>query len=181
MMERSFVSLRAVRLAVVLIAGLALAACSNTPKPEDQLGANGAGGAGGRGIAATPGSAKDFSANVGDIVYFSTDQTDLSPEAQQTLANQARWLQQYSQYTITIEGHADERGTREYNIGLGSKRATSVKEFLSRNGVQAARIRTISYGKERPVAVCNDISCWSQNRRAQTVLNARGGGVAQAN
>jgi peptidoglycan-associated lipoprotein len=181
MMERSLVSLRAARLAAVLIAGLALAACSNTPKPEDQLGANGAGGVGGRGIAATPGSAKDFSANVGDIVYFSTDQTDLSPEAQQTLANQARWLQQYSQYTITIEGHADERGTREYNIGLGSKRSTSVKEFLSRNGVQAARIRTISYGKERPVAVCNDISCWSQNRRAQTVLNARGGGVAQAN
>jgi peptidoglycan-associated lipoprotein len=179
-MIRSLVSLRATRLAAVLIAGLALAACSNTPKPEDQLGANGAGGAGGRG-SATPGSAKDFSANVGDIVYFSTDQTDLSPEAQQTLANQARWLQQYSQYTITIEGHADERGTREYNIGLGSKRATSVREFLGRNGVQASRIRTISYGKERPVAVCNDISCWSQNRRAQTVLNARGGGVASAN
>ena len=180
-MFSSLVSLRTARMAAVLLAGFAISACSNTPKPEDQLGANGAAGAGGRGIAATPGSAKDFSANVGDIVYFSTDQTDLSPEAQQTLANQARWLQQYAQYTITIEGHADERGTREYNIGLGSKRATSVKEFLARNGVQGSRIRTISYGKERPVAVCNDISCWSQNRRAQTVLNARGGGVASAN
>jgi len=113
---------------------------------------------------------------VGDIVYFSTDQTDLSPEAQQTLAGQARWLQRYSQYTITIEGHADERGTREYNIGLGAKRAESVKNFLARNGVSSGRIRTISYGKERPVAVCNDISCWSQNRRAQTVLNSRGVG-----
>ena len=128
-----------------------------------------------------PAPPKDFSQNVGDIVYFSTDQTDLTPEAQQTLSNQARWLQQYSQYSITIEGHADERGTREYNIGLGSKRAESVRAFLARNGITAGRIRTISYGKERPVAVCNDISCWSQNRRAQTVLNNRGGGVARAN
>jgi peptidoglycan-associated lipoprotein len=125
---------------------------------------------------AKPGSSQDFAQNVGDIVYFSTDATDLSPEAQQTLAGQARWLQQYSQYTITIEGHADERGTREYNIGLGAKRAESVKSFLARNGVSSARIRTISYGNERPVAVCNDISCWSQNRRAQTVLNSRGVG-----
>ena len=93
--------------------------------------------------------------------------------SQQTLANQARWLQQYSQYTITIEGHADERGTREYNIALGAKRAQAVRNFLAQHGINAARIRTISYGKERPVAVCNDISCWSQNRRAQTVLNSR--------
>ena len=162
----------------ILAAMLAIAACSNTPKPEDQL--NGGLGANTKGPA-TPGSARDFSQNVGDIVYFSTDQTDLTPEAQQTLSNQARWLQQYAQYSITIEGHADERGTREYNIGLGSKRAESVRSFLARNGIAAARIRTISYGKERPVAVCNDISCWSQNRRAQTVLNNRGGGVAKAN
>ena len=106
-------------------------------------------------------------------VYFTTDSVDLSPEAQQTLANQARWLQQYAQYTITIEGHADERGTREYNIALGAKRATAVRTYLAQHGINAQRIRTISYGKERPVAVCNDISCWSQNRRAQTVLNSR--------
>ena len=83
-------------------------------------------------------------------------------------------MQQYAQYTVTIEGHADERGTREYNIALGARRATTVRDFLARNGISPQRIRTISYGKERPVAVCNDISCWSQNRRAQTVLNNRG-------
>lgn len=173
--------LKGLRLAAILAAALTVAACSNTPKPDGELGANAGGiGAGGRGGPATPGSARDFSVNVGDIVYFSTDSVDLTPEAQQTLSNQARWLQQYSQFTITIEGHADERGTREYNIGLGSKRAETVRAFLARNGVGAARVRTTSFGKERPVAVCNDISCWSQNRRAQTVLNNRGGGVAQA-
>jgi peptidoglycan-associated lipoprotein len=149
-----------------ILMALALAACSDTPKPESEIG--------GRMSPATPGTARDFAVNVGDIVYFSTDSVDLSPEAQQTLANQARWLQQYSQYTITIEGHADERGTREYNIALGAKRSQAVRTYLSQHGVTAARIRTVSYGKERPVAVCNDISCWSQNRRAQTVLNSRG-------
>jgi peptidoglycan-associated lipoprotein len=156
-------------MAAVAIAG-GLAACSQTPKPEEAFGAYGKGGP------ATPGSSRDFSVNVGDIVYFSTDSTDLSPEAQQTVANQARWLQKYAQYTITIEGHADERGTREYNIALGARRAQAVRDFLARNGINAGRVRTISYGKERPVAVCNDISCWSQNRRAQTVLNSRGAG-----
>ena len=164
--------MRHLRIAAIVMAGLAVAACSNTPKPDSQLGQGGAGY--GRGTA-TPGSAKEFSQNVGDIVYFSSDSVDLSPEAQKTLQGQARWLQQYAQYTITIEGHADERGTREYNIALGARRAESVKVFLARNGVSAARLRTISYGKERPVAVCNDISCWSQNRRAQTILN---GGAA---
>ena len=164
---------RGARLAMVTLLALSAAACANQgAKPGDEVRL----GPGYGRTPATPGSPRDFSANVGDIVYFSTDQTDLSPEAQQTLTNQARWLQQYAQYTITIEGHADERGTREYNIGLGSKRAESVKQFLIRNGVSAARIRSISYGKERPVAVCNDISCWSQNRRAQTVLNSRGAG-----
>ena len=157
----------AIRGAGVLLVGLALAACSNNPKPENELGSSG------RHSPATPGSTRDFAVNVGDIVYFTTDSTDLSPEAQQTLSNQARWLQQYSQYTITIEGHADERGTREYNIALGAKRAQTVRNYLAQHGVNGSRIRTVSYGKERPVAVCNDISCWSQNRRAQTVLNSR--------
>jgi peptidoglycan-associated lipoprotein len=163
------------RMLLAVTLALTAGACANQgPGPEDAaLGPGGLGSARGH---ARPGSARDFAQNVGDIVYFSTDQTELSPEAQQTLAGQARWLQRYSQYTITIEGHADERGTREYNIGLGAKRAESVKNFLARNGVSRARIRTISYGKERPVAVCNDISCWSQNRRAQTVLNSRGVG-----
>ena len=168
----------AARAAAALVVLGALTACANKDLQPDgaQLGP-------GKGPA-TPGSQRDFAQNVGDIVYFSTDQTDLSPEAQQTLQAQARWLNQYQQYTITIEGHADERGTREYNIALGAKRATSSREFLVRSGVSASRIRTISYGKERPVAVCNDISCWSQNRRAQTVLNSRtaaaaGGGAVQ--
>ena len=166
------------RLARVLLGvsvAVALSACANqNPKPEDAR--FGPGGLGSSRSNAKPGTSQDFSQNVGDIVYFSTDQTELSPEAQQTLGNQARWLQKYAQFTITIEGHADERGTREYNIGLGAKRAESVKRYLAQNGIAAARIRTISYGKERPVAVCNDISCWSQNRRAQTVLNSRGAG-----
>ena len=154
------------RIASALVLALALAACSNTPKPDSELSF-------GKGAPATPGTARDFAVNVGDIVYFTTDSVDLSPEAQKTLTNQVRWLQQYAQYTITIEGHADERGTREYNIALGARRAQTVRNFLAQHGVNAQRIRTISYGKERPVAVCNDISCWSQNRRAQTVLNTR--------
>jgi peptidoglycan-associated lipoprotein len=156
---------RAVFLCTALAVGFALAGCANNPRPEDM--------ANNRNGAAPPGSPRDFAVNAGDLVYFSTDSTDLSPEAQQTLTNQARWLKQYAHYTITIEGHADERGTREYNIALGAKRAQAVRDFLARNGINAARIRTVSYGKERPVAVCNDISCWSQNRRAQTVLNSR--------
>ena len=151
------------QLVATIAVALLLAACSNTPKPESELGRN---------SPATPGSSRDFAVNVGDIVYFSTDSTDLTPEAQQTLTNQARWLQQYAQYSIMIEGHADERGTREYNIALGARRAQSVRSFLASRGIDASRMRTISYGKERPVAVCNDISCWSQNRRAVTVLNA---------
>ncbi len=130
----------------------------------------------GNGAPAKPGTRRDFAQNVGDLVYFTTDSTDLTPEARQTLTQQARWLNQYPKYTITVEGHADERGTREYNLALGARRATAVKTFLSRQGVDARRMRTISFGKERPVAVCNDISCWSQNRRVQTVLNNRGAG-----
>ena len=163
--------------AIACLFALAVAACSQSQKSLDaagaRLNANGSGGA-----PARPGSRRDFSQNVGDIVYFTTDSTDLTPEAQQTLSKQARWLGQYPQYTITIEGHADERGTREYTIALGARRAQSVRNFLSRSGVDARRIRTLSYGKERPVAVCNDISCWSQNRRAQTILNNRGGGAS---
>jgi len=122
--------------------------------------------------AATPGSQQEFVVNIGDRVFFESDQTELSPQAIATLEKQARWLQQYNRYAFTIEGHADERGTREYNIALGARRAQSVRTFLASRGIDASRMRTISYGKERPVAVCNDISCWSQNRRAVTVLNA---------
>jgi peptidoglycan-associated lipoprotein len=163
-MELSTWRKKALGLCAAVVVGLAISACANNPRPEDLANKNGP---------APPGSARDFAINAGDLVYFSTDSVDLTTEAQQTLANQARWLQEYSQYTITIEGHADERGTREYNIALGAKRAQAVRDYLARHGINAGRIRTVSYGKERPVAVCNDISCWSQNRRSQTVLNSR--------
>ena len=151
---------------------LLVAACANKDAADANSSLLGPGGKGGP---VTPGTQRDFAVNVGDIVYFSSDSTDLTPESQTTLQKQSKWLAQYAQFTVTIEGHADERGTREYNIALGARRATTVRNFLAQNGVQAARLRTVSYGKERPVAVCNDISCWSQNRRAQTVLNSRAG------
>jgi peptidoglycan-associated lipoprotein len=155
--------IRGVPLAVVLMAGLALGACANNPADNAQANAAGA---------ATPGSQQDFVVNVGDRVFFETDQTDLTPQARETLDKQAQWLGRYNRYSFTIEGHADERGTREYNLALGARRAQTVRDYLVSRGVQAQRMRTISYGKERPVAVCDDISCWSQNRRAVTVLNA---------
>ena len=120
---------------------------------------------------ASPGSQQDFIVNVGDRVFFESDSSELTPQARATLDKQAQWLTNYSQYgQFTIEGHADERGTREYNIALGARRAQAVRDYLVSRGIQGQRMRTISYGKERPVAVCNDISCWSQNRRAVTVL-----------
>ena len=109
--------------------------------------------------------------NVGDRVFFAVDQTTLSPTARATLDKQAQWLALYPQYQLTIEGHADERGTREYNLGLGARRSTAVRDYLVSRGVDASRLNTISYGKERPVAVCNDESCWSQNRRSVSVIN----------
>ena len=156
--------LQGLKVAAVLAVALSMGACANK---------NGLGGAdGAMAGAATPGSQQDFVVNVGDRVFFESDQSDLSPQAAATLDKQVQWLQTYSRYTFTIEGHADERGTREYNIALGARRAQSVSNYLVSRGIDAQRMRTISYGKERPVAVCNDISCWSQNRRAVTVLNA---------
>ncbi len=160
---------RGLKLAFALTAALGMAACSKNP--ADEAGAGGLGGAGAS--AATPGSQQDFVVNVGDRVFFETDSSDLTSTAQATLDKQARWLQQYGRYTFTVEGHADERGTREYNIALGQRRAEVTKNYLAARGVSASRMHIISYGKERPVAVCDDISCWSQNRRAVTVL---GGG-----
>jgi peptidoglycan-associated lipoprotein len=150
------------RFAAFLLAALAVAGCASKPT-EDIVGVAGA---------AAPGSPQDFVVNVGDRVFFETDSTDLTPQSRSTLDKQAQWLQQYNRYAFTIEGHADERGTREYNIALGARRAQTVRDYLSARGVQVSRMRTISYGKERPVAVCDDISCWSQNRRAVTVINA---------
>jgi peptidoglycan-associated lipoprotein len=155
--------MRGAKLVAILAVALSMAACAN--KPENEAQANAAG-------MATPGSQQDFVVNVGDRVFFETDSTELTPQSRATLDKQAQWLTNYSQYAFTIEGHADERGTREYNIALGARRAQVARDYLVSRGIQAQRMRTISYGKERPVAVCNDISCWSQNRRAVTVLNA---------
>jgi peptidoglycan-associated lipoprotein len=155
-------------LAIALVASLAIAGCGTkkTPNSAADLGL----GAG----AATPGSAQDFTVNVGDRIFFDTDSSVIRSDGQATLAKQAVWLNQYKNYRITIEGHADERGTREYNLALGARRAAATRDFLISKGVTGSRMKTISYGKERPVAVCDDISCWSQNRRAVTVLNGAG-------
>jgi peptidoglycan-associated lipoprotein len=154
--------IRAAKLIGFFALALAAAGCANKPNDPGQAGVGGS---------ATPGSQQDFVVNVGDRVFFESDSTELTPQSIGTLEKQAQWLQMYGQYSFTIEGHADERGTREYNIALGARRAQTVRDYLISRGVQAQRMRTISYGKERPVAVCNDISCWSQNRRAVTVLN----------
>ena len=161
---------RGLKLVFALTAALSMAACSKNPDDANGLGGVGGLGAGGAGMA-TPGSQQDFISNVGDRVLFETDSSELTSVGQATLEKQARWLQQYSRYAFTMEGHADERGTREYNFALGARRAETAKNYLIAKGVAASRIRTISYGKERPVAVCDDISCWSQNRRAVTVLS----------
>ena len=151
---------RAARFAVFIAAALAISGCAKEPA-ETALAAG----------AATPGSQQDFVVNVGDRVFFETDSSELTERARATLDKQSQWLNLYNRYAFTIEGHADERGTREYNIALGARRAQTVREYLVSRGIAAQRMHTISYGKERPVAVCNDISCWSQNRRAVTVLN----------
>ena len=154
---------------IALVAALAIAGCASkkTPNSAADLGLNGAG-------TATPGSAQDFTVNIGDRIFFDTDSSSIRADAQTTLSRQAQWLNQYRQYAIVIEGHADERGTREYNLALGARRAAATRDFLVSKGVAANRLKTISYGKERPVAVCDDISCWSQNRRAVTTLSGAG-------
>ena len=166
-MMPSFTTPRAFKFAALIAMTLGAAACSSKPDGADAFAAGGG--------AATPGSARDFAVNVGDRVFFETDSTDLTSTAIATLDKQAQWLSRYPRYTFLIEGHADERGTREYNFSLGSRRAQVVRDYLASRGISAARIRSVSYGKERPVAVCNDISCWSQNRRAVTVLDGGAG------
>ncbi len=158
----------------LLAAGLALtlAACSSADKPQLDANAGNAAlsGGAGQGGPAVPGSERDFILNVGDRVHFLVDQWSLTPQAQETLRRQAAWLQRYPSVTVRIEGHADERGTREYNLALSARRAQAVKNFLVSQGVAASRISTIAYGKERPVALCDAERCWAQNRRAVTVI-----------
>jgi len=116
------------------------------------------------------GSAEDFRVNVGDRVLFAYDRKDINEDGRATLKKQADWLAKYPSVTVTVEGHCDERGTREYNIALGARRANSVREFLVSSGVSAQRIKTVSYGKEKGGCSISDESCWSQNRRGITVV-----------
>ncbi len=165
--------------AMVLVAMLGLAACNN----PDRFGAGGPGGVGGPGgiaqggfgSASDPKSAAYFNQTVGDRVFFAVDQNTLSDQARATLTGQAGWLNANPSYAVIVEGHADEQGTREYNLALGARRASAAQNFLVSQGVAANRIRTVSYGKERPIAICSDEDCYSRNRRAVTVLSAGAG------
>ncbi len=161
---RSVTPLLAVlRAAALVVLVVAVAACSRNGAGGTGVGNLGPGGG-------APGSQQEFLVSVGDRVFFETDSSNLTPTALATLDKQAQWLNQYRNYRILIEGHADERGTREYNIALGARRAAVVVNYLVSKGVDQRRITSKSFGKERPVAICNDISCWSQNRRAVTVV-----------
>lgn len=170
--------MRTLTKAALLIAALGTAACTS----PDRFGPGGADGAGGPGAttgidqsalgaAGDPRSPTYFSQTIGDRVFFVVDQSSLTPEAQSTLDAQAEWLLTNTDYQAVIEGHADEQGTREYNVALGARRANAVREYLVSRGIAGSRLRTVSYGKERPVAVCSDESCYSQNRRAVTVIS----------
>jgi peptidoglycan-associated lipoprotein len=160
-------TLRSLKLVAALGIALAVGACASDKA------ANGAGDMAGLGAggAATPGSTQDFTTNVGDRVFFESDSSELTSTSTATLDKQAQWLNQYKSYAILIEGHADERGTREYNFALGQRRAQATRDYLVSKGVAASRLSTKSWGKEKPVATCDDISCWSQNRRAVTTLS----------
>ena len=166
---------RAFAVACLLSGALFLAACSSTPQTQPPPGAGagaGAGGPGGVGMgAAVPGSQQDLAQTAGDRVFFAFDRSDISPEAQQTLERQAHWLQRYPNVTVTIEGHCDERGTREYNLALGERRANAAKQVLVAAGIPASRISTISYGKDRPVVPGSNEEAWAQNRVAITTVN----------
>jgi peptidoglycan-associated lipoprotein len=151
------------KFAAICCCFLALAACSKKNTPDLEAGTGGIG-------QARPGSEQDFATNVGDRIYFIVDQSDLTPEGQEILTKQAQWLQRYPNVVVQVEGHSDERGTREYNIALSARRATATREFLIAQGVNPRRISSIAYGKERPAALCDAEQCWTQNRRAVTVI-----------
>jgi peptidoglycan-associated lipoprotein len=161
--------------ALLIVAALGLSACAN----PDRYGAAGAGAGGidaaGLGSPSDPRSVAYFNQTIGDRVHFAVDQSVLTAEAQQILAQQAAWMSQNTEYSAIIEGHADEQGTREYNLALGERRANAVREFLISQGVAGSRLRTISYGKERPLEICSDETCYAKNRRAVTVLTAGAG------
>ncbi len=144
-----------------LAAMFLIAACSNS---NDQQTASAAT------TSVAPGTVGDFRQNVGDRIFFDTDGSTVREDGRQTLNRQAEWLKKYPNYQITIEGHCDERGTREYNLALGERRANAARQYLIAQGIPAARLKTVSYGKERPDPVGSDEAAWSRNRRAVTAL-----------
>lgn len=156
-----------------LMAALAMVAACSSSKPETTAstssGTTVAAPAAATGV--TPGSKEDFIVNVGDRVFFGFDRFDLSPEATATLDRQAGWLKNYQDKVVTIEGHADERGTREYNLALGERRANAVKNYLVALGVNPSRVQTVSLGKEKPAVLGSNEAAWAQNRRGVTVIN----------
>ncbi len=164
--------------AAVLLLVLATAACTNPDRFGGGAGGAGAGGADGTGIGAgVAGSASDptsplfFNQTIGDRVLFVVDTSTITPTGQAILDGQAQWLLTNADYRAIVEGHADEQGTREYNLALGQRRANAVREYLVSRGVPSGRLQVTSFGKERPIAVCSDESCYAQNRRAVTVLS----------
>jgi peptidoglycan-associated lipoprotein len=177
---------------ICALAGLALAACESSPEVNSSAtgdgsasgasaGQAGTGGPVSSGVvsqqvgAQSPGSAEDFVVNVGDRVLFGFDRFDLSPEARTVIENQVIWLKRFPSVTISVEGHTDERGTREYNLALGERRANSVRDYMIALGIDENRVKTISYGKERAVDPASNDEAWSRNRRAVTVVNGATG------
>jgi len=160
-------------LAISAVAVSLLAACADEPQQAQTTASTGAATAAApaaKPAGIVPGSPEDFVANVGDRVFFATNKFNLDATAVAQLDKQVAWLKKYPNRTVTVEGHADERGTREYNLALGEKRANAAKEYLTAKGVAATRLKTISYGKERPVALGSNEAAWSQNRRAVSVV-----------
>lgn len=160
--------------ASLLISTLAVTACTNPDRfGSDGLGAGASAGANTGivpGSASDPGSTAYFQQTVGDRVLFAVDQSNLTTEGRATLDGQAAWLLTNTEYQAVIEGHADEQGTREYNLALGARRANAAQEYLISKGVPASRLRVVSYGKERPIEICSNEACYAKNRRAVTVL-----------
>lgn len=155
-------------LAMPLALSLTLSGCAANQGPtQSKEGLQG-------GLGSGSGTAADFVATAGDRVLFENDSSELTDSAQAILDKQAQWLSRFRRLSIKIEGHADERGTREYNFALGARRAETTRAYLAARGVATTRIRVVSYGKERPIVACDDVSCWSQNRRAVTVVGAAG-------
>ena len=184
-MVRSVSGSTLVRLALVGVAAASLAACSSKPKPTYPTQAPSAGstqappqtqmppssgGVDQSAMSALPGSAQDFVVNVGDRVYFDTDSHDVRADAEPLLDAQANWLRRYGSVGVRIEGNADERGTREYNLALGARRANAVRDYLVSRGVTADRIATISFGKESPIDSGSGEDAWQRNRNAHTAI-----------